>query len=101
SPKKTWEGAISGFVAALGTSVLLRQLLPLDLALWQALFLGCCISILAQFGDLAESLLKRDMNLKDSNQVPGIGGVLDILDSLVFTSPFIYLFLKFSYDYHN
>ncbi|EFB40519.1 hypothetical protein pah_c200o078 [Parachlamydia acanthamoebae str. Hall's coccus] len=52
------------------------------------------ISVVAQIGDLAESLLKRDAGIKDSNQLPGLGGVLDIVDSLIFTLPLLYIFLK-------
>lgn len=96
SPKKTWEGALGGFLAALLTSVLMNQLTPLNMDLSISLVIGAFVSGLAQFGDLAESLLKRDVGVKDSNQLPGLGGVLDILDSLVFTIPFIYLFLQFS-----
>jgi phosphatidate cytidylyltransferase len=102
SPRKTWEGAIGGLFTALATSLIfygipiLTQSNPL-LTLGQSLFLGFGISLLAQFGDLAESLLKRDLGVKDSNQLPGLGGILDILDSLVFTIPFVYIFLKMTY----
>ena len=51
------------------------------------------MGIIAQFGDLAESLLKRDSGVKDSNKLPGLGGLLDMVDSLVFTTPLIYILL--------
>lgn len=101
SPKKTWEGAIGGFIAAVISSVLLfmitflyYRLDPLGITLWQSIWLGALISIIAQFGDLAESLLKRDVGVKDSNQLPGLGGTLDIVDSLVFTLPLMYIFIQ-------
>lgn len=100
SPKKTWEGALGGFFAALVASIaimLLARILDYDsfsLTLWQSLWLGAGIGICAQFGDLSESLLKRDGGIKDSNQFPGLGGMLDIVDSLVFTAPLVYIFLK-------
>lgn len=100
SPKKTWEGALGGFFAAIAASVAITLIaFTLDngafsLTLWQSLWLGAGIGICAQFGDLSESLLKRDGGIKDSNQVPGLGGMLDIVDSLVFTAPLVYIFLK-------
>lgn len=97
SPKKTWEGALGGFAAAVAMSFFLNQWIPLGLSPIGSLCLGAVTSGLAQFGDLAESLLKRDSGVKDSNQLPGLGGLLDVLDSLVFTLPFIFLFLKFIY----
>lgn len=91
SPKKTWEGAIGGLICAVITSVAFTKLI--DLSVVAAIILGVCIAILAQFGDLAESILKRDTGVKDSSHIPGLGGTLDIVDSLVFTLPFVYLFL--------
>ena len=67
------------------------------LSYMQSLWIGALTSVLAQFGDLSESLLKRDMGVKDSSQVPGIGGFLDLLDSVVFTAPFVYILLKVLY----
>ena len=57
------------------------------------IILGFSIGILSQLGDLAESLLKRDAGVKDSGNIPGLGGVLDVLDSLLFTLPFVYFYL--------
>ena len=100
SPKKTIEGAAGGIIAsALGSIVLvltcqyvfLSQAFPISI--WAALFLGCITSIIGQFGDLAESLLKRDSGVKDSNKIPGLGGLLDMTDSLIFSVPTIYLYL--------
>lgn len=101
SPKKTWEGAIGGLLSALLISVLFYLFFnfafdhaPLPLTFWQSIWLGVLISVTAQFGDLAESLLKRDVGVKDSSDLPGLGGFLDVVDSLVFTIPLMYIFLK-------
>ncbi|MBA2368819.1 MAG: phosphatidate cytidylyltransferase [Candidatus Protochlamydia sp.] len=96
SPKKTVEGAIGGLTASLLTSLIFHYfLLPAySLTIWQSIWMGLTMSVLAQLGDLAESILKRDAGVKDSNQLPGLGGALDMTDSLVFTFPFMYLLLK-------
>jgi phosphatidate cytidylyltransferase len=57
--------------------------------------LGLILGVVGQFGDLAESLLKRDANKKDSNALPGLGGVLDSVDSLLFNIPIIYFYLQY------
>lgn len=100
SPKKTWEGALGGLLAAIMSSIVITIISRIfdpgafNLTLWQSLWLGAGIGVCAQFGDLSESLLKRDGGIKDSNQVPGLGGMLDIVDSLVFSAPLVYMFLK-------
>lgn len=95
SPKKTWEGTIGGIFCAALSSYFFSSLLGISPIL--AIILGVWLAILAQFGDLAESLLKRDSGVKDSSHIPGLGGTLDVVDSLIFTLPFIYLFLLFFY----
>lgn len=99
SPGKTIVGAVSGFVAAVFFSLLfygVSYLFPFyHLRLIDSLWLGAVMGILAQVGDLAESLLKRDAKVKDSNKLPGLGGVLDMVDSLLFTAPVIFFFLYF------
>jgi len=101
SPKKTIEGSLGGAAAALTTSILFALAAPFGetassytMTLWQSIWLGLLIGTLAQLGDLAESLLKRDAGVKDSSHLPGLGGVLDIADSLVFTLPLMYLMLE-------
>jgi len=95
SPKKTVEGAIGGFGAAILTSLCFYFGAALKMTLWQSIVLGAVISLAAQFGDLAESLLKRDAGVKDSSShLPGLGGILDIVDSLVFALPLMYFVLK-------
>jgi phosphatidate cytidylyltransferase len=98
SPHKTWEGAIGGFVGAVAAALALRSLLSLGdwsvpLNYVEAIGLGCIIGVVAQLGDLLESLLKRRAGVKDSgNLIPGHGGVLDRIDSLVFTGLIVYYF---------
>ncbi len=92
SPKKSIEGAWG----QMGTSMVLAGLsyfyLP-KVGLHHILILGFFIGVLAQLSDLAESLIKRDAGVKDSGQIPGLGGILDVLDSLLFTIPFVYFYL--------
>jgi len=96
SPSKTWEGAIGGVIGAIIVS-LLFIILPASLSLplnwWQAIFLGVLVSIIGQLGDLAESLFKRNMGVKDSSRlIPGHGGFLDRIDSIVFAGVVVYYY---------
>lgn len=97
SPGKTVTGAIVGFCSAILFSfffyLVSHWVNGFHLTLIQSLWLGALLGCLGQVGDLAESLLKRDADVKDSNRLPGLGGVLDMLDSLLFTIPVIYFFL--------
>jgi len=100
SPKKTVEGAVGGLICTVALSLTMVYLgrsfagASFPLAFLDALWLGILIGIFGQLGDLAESLLKRDAMVKDSNKIPGLGGVLDTLDSLIFTAPIVYFYLK-------
>ena len=101
SPKKTIEGALGGILASLAASYLFYALSQhgyfsstFHLTGWQALIFGIGFSLLGQVGDLGESLLKREAKIKDSSHLPGLGGALDIVDSLVFTLPLMYLLLQ-------
>ena len=104
SPHKTWEGAIGGFVGAIAAALALRSLLSLGdwslpLNYVEAIGVGCLIGVVAQLGDLLESLLKRRAGVKDSgNLIPGHGGVLDRIDSLVFTGVIVYYFVLWVVD---
>ncbi|MFC4067912.1 phosphatidate cytidylyltransferase [Actinoplanes subglobosus] len=91
SPKKSWEGfAGSVTAAAIGSGALLFFLLDVPVH-WGLLF-GAVISVVAVLGDLAESMLKRDLRVKDmSNLLPGHGGLMDRLDSILFAVPTAYL----------
>jgi phosphatidate cytidylyltransferase len=100
SPKKTVEGAVAGFIAAVLASMLIyysgRHFFDgnFELRLSESIWLGMLIGVFGQIGDLAESLLKRDAVVKDSNSLPGLGGVLDMVDSLLFTTPIVYFFIR-------
>ncbi len=93
SPGKTWEGAIGAVVAAAAVSAaFLLAIEPDGMALGGAILLGAALSTLAQIGDLVESWLKRAAGAKDSGTVlPGHGGILDRLDSLLFVLPAVFL----------
>ncbi len=95
SPKKSWEGAAAGLVSAMIVALLAREvLLPNVLSRGEAILLGAALDVLAQISDLAESLIKRCFDVKDSSQLlPGHGGVLDRFDSFLFTAPFLYFYL--------
>ena len=96
SPKKSWEGAIFGFVFAILAMILAKNLVLNFLTLKDVLIIGFIIGTFGQMGDLAESLLKRDAGVKDSSHIiPGHGGVFDRFDSLLFSSPIIYLYLTY------
>ena len=95
SPGKTWEGAIGGICGAIIMSILFFTRTPfqLPLAYWQAIPLSVLVSILGQVGDLTESLLKRDMGVKDSGKLmPGHGGILDRFDSVIFAGIVVYYY---------
>jgi phosphatidate cytidylyltransferase len=94
SPGKTWEGLFFGLVtAALVTMCFSRALAQ---PWWKAALFGVAMGAIGQVGDLLESLMKRDAEVKDSGKlIPGFGGVLDVIDSPLFASPFAYLWLSF------
>ncbi|MEU1683764.1 phosphatidate cytidylyltransferase [Micromonospora sp. NPDC005707] len=93
SPKKSWEGFAGSVTAAAAGSALLLWLL-LDVAPWWGALFGVAIAGAAVLGDLAESMIKRDLGVKDmSNLLPGHGGLMDRLDSILFAVPTAYLLL--------
>ncbi len=96
SPGKTWEG----MAGALATAVIVSLLFAITcdiMSLWQAVIFGISFAFIGQGGDLVESMMKRDASQKDaSNNVPGFGGILDIVDSALFAAPWAYLFFKIS-----
>jgi len=94
SPKKTKEGAIGGLLSSMAAAFLCKSFLP-DFSFLEVLLLGFLLGIIGQVGDLAESLFKRDFDFKDSGRrLPGLGGVLDMIDSLLFTAPIFYFYIK-------
>ncbi len=94
SPGKTWEGSLGGFLAGLLAAIcwnLFSGRSPLDGGM---LFLAALLSICAQIGDLAESMLKRNRGVKDSGRIlPGHGGILDRIDAQLFAIPVLFIFL--------
>jgi len=99
SPGKTWEGAVGGIVAALAMAALAHFWFFRELPLKYILPLAAIMALLGIFGDLAESALKRGAGAKDAaNILPGHGGILDRLDSLLFNAPLIYYFARFYFQ---
>ena len=99
SPGKTWEGAVGGLIWAIGASLALAAVLDLSIAVWQQILLGVLLGTAAQVGDLAESALKRRAGAKDAGAlIPGHGGLLDRIDSLVVTIPVTYYILGLIID---
>jgi phosphatidate cytidylyltransferase len=95
SPNKSWEGAVVGFVSSSGAFVLIAYYLLPFLPLVHAAVLGALVGIVGQFGDLVESLFKRDAGVKDSsNLIPGHGGVYDRFDAAMFVAPVVYVYVK-------
>ncbi|MGA9115828.1 MAG: phosphatidate cytidylyltransferase [Bacteroidota bacterium] len=96
SPRKSWEGAIAGFAAAVSTFTVAGALWLPYLSPPTAVLCGALVGIFGQVGDMVESLLKRDAGVKDSSGlIPGHGGVLDRFDSLAFTAPVFFLLFDF------
>ena len=94
SPGKTWEGAAGGLIAGVAAGVTLKYVLDLDASAWQVGVLAALVSVAGQIGDLAESKLKRVAEVKDSGRLlPGHGGLLDRIDSIVVALPVMYYFL--------
>ncbi len=101
SPKKTWEGTIGGIIfAVIGSLLCCLWLTPETMKVRgvtvpHAILLGLLLGVAAVIGDLAESLIKREAGVKDSSNVlPGHGGCLDMIDSLLFTAPLLYLYMR-------
>ncbi len=104
SPGKTWEGFGGALLFSVGGSVLFAhfaganlgtKLYPAGMPLGHAITLGFILAVAAVIGDLIESLFKREAGVKDSGGMfPGIGGILDLLDSLLFNAPLMYLYLR-------
>jgi phosphatidate cytidylyltransferase len=94
SPGKTWEGTFAGIIAGIAAAVALNAILGLPVSYWQVSILGFLIAAVAFAGDLVESMLKRSTGVKDSGRlVPGHGGILDRLDSVVFTVVLVYYYV--------
>lgn len=95
SPKKTWEGFFGGMFAAMATAITVEAIHPIfSHGLTEAAAFGLIVGLMGVLGDLAESLLKRDAGVKDAAKViPGFGGVLDVIDAVLFAGPIAYVWL--------
>jgi phosphatidate cytidylyltransferase len=94
SPGKTWEGTIFGILVTFVLNFLVgRYLLNGNTLFWT--LLGFVVPVLATLGDLVESMIKREANIKDTGAImPGHGGILDRFDSLIFVTPFVFVIMK-------
>ncbi len=96
SPNKSVEGAVAGFVFAILTAWLVHLWLVDELALIDSLVIGAIAGSIGQYGDLVESMFKRDAGVKDSsNLIPGHGGMMDRFDSLTLSAPVMFLYLQY------
>jgi len=94
SPNKTWEGSIGGFASAVGAALALGLVFDLGVSVWQQAVIGAVIGVVAQWGDLIGSKLKRIADVEDAGSIiPGHGGILDRLDSILLTIPAVYYLL--------
>lgn len=108
SPKKTWEGLYGGIVAGMASGVGIfacmgtangvwwnRYFGTVHLTVWEILGLGILLTVFGAVGDLVESLIKRAVDVKDSGRIiPGMGGFLDMFDSILYTAPILYFYVK-------
>lgn len=96
SPKKTWEGSFGGILFACLGALAAQQVLLKDVFLWKAIICAIFVHAVAQISDPMESLFKRAVGVKDSSNIlPGHGGSLDRIDSLILATPFFYYFIKY------
>ena len=98
SPKKSMEGCIAGLIGAVALTIIytlcINRFLPIYLPYAKMIGISILLSIIGQFGDFAASSIKRFVEIKDfSNLIPGHGGLLDRIDSLIFIAPFAYILL--------
>lgn len=95
SPKKTIEGFLGGLVFSILSTILISKFNS-DFSMIDWVVIGVIVSVIGTIGDLVESKFKRQVSIKDSgNIMPGHGGILDRLDSLLFAAPFVYLYINF------
>jgi len=95
SPKKTLEGSMGGLFFSISAALISKLYLPF-IPILHLLAMGVLLGFLAQLGDLCESLIKRDCQVKDSgSHLPGMGGILDVIDSIIFATPIFYYYLLY------
>ncbi len=98
SPNKSIEGAVGGLAGSVLAACLAKVWLLPKIGLFEAVLIGLLLGVAGQLGDLFESLLKRACEVKDSgNMIPGHGGILDRLDSLLFAFPIVYYIARYGY----
>ena len=97
SPKKTWEGSVGGALGAIAVTALMVYAGHGPVTDWaKTLCLGACLAVVGQLGDLAASMLKRDSGVKDAAKtIPGFGGMLDVVDSVLIVAPVVYFWWVF------
>ena len=96
SPNKTWEGSVAGFVFSIVAAIVCKYTFISEMSLSNAVGIGAIIGVVGQIGDLCESIVKRAAAVKDSGAIiPGHGGMLDRVDSLLFGAPAMYYYLFF------
>ncbi len=97
SPGKTVEGSIGGIMGSVCMAMLIAMIAPLpEQIVENAWLIGLMLGLFGQLGDLVESMLKRNGDVKDSGEyIPGMGGALDLLDSVLFTAPIMYYYIQF------
>ncbi len=100
SPGKTWEGFVGAILTSLVISMVMTHAMGARLhalSFADSIVLGLLLPLISVVGDLAESVIKRDASIKDSGRtIPGIGGALDLIDSILFTAPVLYFYLQFT-----
>lgn len=94
SPNKTVEGFLGGTFGGIALGPICKFLFSLKISLGQAFILAAALSLISHIGDLAESALKRDAGIKDSGWLPGVGGLLDMMDGILFAAPLTYFFMR-------
>jgi phosphatidate cytidylyltransferase len=95
SPKKTWEGFFGGVAVAVGASVVMSNFFTV-MNIWQWIGMAIVVVVAGTLGDLIESSIKREMQIKDSgNFLPGHGGLLDRFDSTLLAVPAVIVYLAF------
>jgi phosphatidate cytidylyltransferase len=98
SPKKTWEGSLGALAVSLALPWVLRFTFP-HFGVWDCILIGLIVGIGGQLGDLAMSVIKRDLGVKDmGTAIPGHGGILDRIDSLIYVAPLFFHVVRYYHD---
>jgi phosphatidate cytidylyltransferase len=100
SPKKTWEGSLGALAVSLALPWALWFTFP-HFEVWDLLAVGLIVGVGGQIGDLAISVIKRDLGIKDMGAaIPGHGGILDRIDSLIYVAPLFFHYIRFRFGLH-